>query len=136
MTPKNIVMAVIALGCVVGAVVVTVLTRGGPAQTEGLDRPTMWVCRDEACGHEFIITMGEMSRAQGADLSGRVECPKCAGKNTARASPCHACGRHLELWGHGSLPPVCPHCGHETADHAHGPDTHVHGPMTPPLGEG
>lgn len=135
MTPKNIALAIVAVACVAGAVAVTLMTRGGGAGDESLDRPTMWVCRDEQCTHEFIITLGSMSQQQGADLTGRVECPECGSKDTARAMPCHSCARHLELWGHGQLPPLCPHCGHETDDHAHGPDTHVHGPMTPPLDE-
>ncbi|MEZ6242037.1 MAG: hypothetical protein R3B57_03250 [Phycisphaerales bacterium] len=135
MTPKNITLSIIAIACVVGAVVVTILSRGGPGETESLDRLTMWVCRDPACGAEFTLTVGAMAKQEGPDFEGRITCPECGGKNTARAQPCHNCGRYLELWGHGTLPPQCPYCGHQVLV-AHGDSTHTHGPMTPPLEEG
>ncbi len=87
----------------------------GPSES-GVDmgQPTYWVCRNEACGKDFEISLAELAKKR--DDNGRVACTFCGQLKTTRANPCPSCSRNLEFIGHGDLPEVCPYCKANVGD--------------------
>lgn len=106
---SNSIKVIVLVAAVAGAGFFFYRSLSGPPES-GVDmgQPTYWVCRNEACGKDFEISLSEFAKSK--DESGRVKCPACGQMKTQRANKCPSCSRNLELVGHGDLPEVCPHC--------------------------
>lgn len=98
-----------AVALIVGVMVLTFagwyLFSGSP---NNADNPngTSWLCQNNVCKNEFILTVKQLSDHHKAHYGQPPACPKC-GKEASRASRCANCGKTSPLRLNTNL---CPHC--------------------------
>jgi len=68
---------------------------------------TYWMCSDPACGHEFKLTIKELSEHHEAHYGDPVPCAKCD-KPAGRADLCKHCDKYFRVQRDSV---TCPHCG-------------------------
>ena len=72
------------------AVVLFLLGRrdgGAPGISDAeLAEVTLWLCTDEACGHDFSLTVDELRKVSQKQRPGPPHCPKCGTDQTVNAA--------------------------------------------------
>lgn len=68
---------------------------------------THWICSDAACGHEFHLTIEQLSDHHKEHYGHPVPCEKC-NKPATRAEFCKHCERFFVMQRDST---TCPHCG-------------------------
>jgi ssDNA-binding Zn-finger/Zn-ribbon topoisomerase 1 len=119
---KKMVMVGIIAGCIVAAVVITVVTRsGGEGGLDSLRKgqEMYWIkCRDPKCENTWQMDKKdyfeyvEKNRA-GFTVPG-IPCPKCGGKTGYLAIKCPKCGYIFEKSPEGG--DRCPKCGYSALE--------------------
>lgn len=74
------------------------------------DLSSTFLCED--CKSIFDKTQRELQALPSQD--GHPPCPTCGKTNTADVFRCPNCAKAIFPVGHGSIPPICPHCKKKT----------------------
>jgi DNA-directed RNA polymerase subunit RPC12/RpoP len=89
------------------AVVGTFAWNWRPANNANRPDGVYYLCANQKCGHEWNMTMRELSDHHEEHYGQPVPCPKCGETKTVRAEKCIHCGK---LFVSTRDPRPCPHC--------------------------
>lgn len=120
---KNTIYVIVIALCLVLAVVIFVMTRGGgPSGIEAMERGemTLVMCNNPACKatyeidlKDYYTELQEKAQANPAIMSGTppLTCKECGEESLFRAVKCEKCG-HVFFYGNpADFDDRCPECG-------------------------
>jgi len=106
---------VIIVGCILLAVLITVLNRSGSSSRN--TKPIQLLCTNAKCGYAFVKTVEELSKLvpQGVPVAASTafKCPKCGQESAYMAVKCKKCNNDFVI--NRSNPEAfdkCPKCGY------------------------
>jgi hypothetical protein len=92
----------------VAAVTAVVAWNWRPANNANFPDGTFWICQNDSCHHEFVLTMEQLSEHHKLHYGQPIPCPKCGQAGAIRALRCPSCGK---FYPQPRDPMPCPFCG-------------------------